>query len=61
MKITDYSLEVYNFPKTFTNNNKLKQHFENLGLNIIEAKLARNYYGKLSTFIKLSDIDDKVI
>jgi len=34
-KITDYSLEIYNFPETIINEQDIIDHFENLNVKII--------------------------
>ena len=45
--ITDYCLEVNNFPDPIIDSKELQRHFENLNFKIHEAFLTRIYFNCL--------------
>jgi len=53
LKTSDYAIQVENFPETITNADDLKEHFTNLGFDVVYCHLARNYYNSLYQFKKL--------
>ena len=60
VQMSDYSFICSNFPPNITDEKDLVDHFSQFG-EVIEAGLARQYYGCLSNFRKESVINKKIL
>ena len=56
--MTDFAIEVQGFPSTIVNENELFIFFSHFG-EVIEAKLARNYFGTLLNYTKQAELEVK--
>ena len=59
IQVNDFSIEVSNFPQTIVNETEIFKHFSQFG-EVIEAKIARNYYGTLLNHKKLGNLETKL-
>jgi len=58
--MSDYSFKFSNFPESINDEKDIYDHFSQFG-EVIEAGLARKYYGCLSNFKKEALINKKIL
>lgn len=56
--MTDFAIEVSGFPSTIINENDIFVFFSQFG-EVIEARLARNYFGTLLDYTKQAKLEAK--